>query len=238
MHRRKQSYLDKITSEHKIRPHFMSWLAAALDGVEDLMDAGDAVDPAFDLDQAVGAQLDRIGEMVGIRRLLNFEPEYAPPLLPDDLYRVAIKAKISLNQWDGSTDGIYALWQSAFPEYDLYVRDNQDMSMTLRISDLENLFISEYMATGQLAPKPEGVLVNYEFVLTRYCEANLYLGSAPPTSKTAIYAPDAQVGLNVPPAQLFHGTVPPITKSILYAPDPQPGHPAPAVCFHGGALAY
>jgi hypothetical protein len=213
---RKQQYLNKITSQHKIRPKFMTWLAATLDFFDDLMDVAEALDPAFDLDTAVGAQLDIIGHTVGIRRLLTFEPEYAPPLLPDDMYRIAIKAKISLNQWDGTTRGIYELWEGIFPEYQLYVRDNQDMTMTLVISDLENLFISEYMATGQLAPKPQGVLVNYEFVLTRYFEATLYIGSGPPTTKAIVYSPEPEIGLNVGPAELHHGGAVVITHSFIF----------------------
>ncbi|MDL2289084.1 DUF2612 domain-containing protein, partial [Oscillospiraceae bacterium OttesenSCG-928-F05] len=127
-------YLNRITSQHKIQPKYMAWLAALLDKLNDLAEVALQMDLAYDLDEAVGAQLDVIGELVGVSRLLTFEPQNAPSaLLSDDDYRLIIRARISLNQWDGSTAGIYQLWADIFPEATIEVVDKQDMSMAIRV---------------------------------------------------------------------------------------------------------
>ncbi|MCL2084992.1 MAG: DUF2612 domain-containing protein [Oscillospiraceae bacterium] len=158
-------YLNRITSQHKVRPKYMEWLAALLDKIQDLKDLTEQLDAAFDLDKAAGAQLDMIGQLVGVSRLLNFEPIYAPSaLLSDHDYRTILRARISLNQWDGTTEGIYRLWSGISPGAAIVVVDHQDMTMTNRIYGLSSPFESEYISRGYVAPKPQGVGINYEFV--------------------------------------------------------------------------
>lgn len=169
-------YLNKIPSQHKIRPKFMKWLSVLLGVLDDSAALLRGMDAAFDLDAAVGQQLDIIGNIVGISRLLDFEPRYAEPLLPDGFYRKVLKAKISLNQWDGTIEGIKKLWTGIFDGYRLDVADNQDMTMTLRVYGVESMFESEFIGRGYLAPKPESVRVNYEFILERVVEEELYIG--------------------------------------------------------------
>jgi len=173
-------YLNRVISQHKIRPKFMSWLAAINELVEDTMNLYRSFDEAFNLETAVGAQLDVLGKIAGVDRLLNFEPVYAVPLLSDEYYRMLIKAKISLNHWNGTTEGIFNLWDEIMGGYRLEVVDHQDMTMTLRVMNLSNLFESEFIARGYLAPKPQTVFVNYEFILTREIETDLYVGGVIP----------------------------------------------------------
>lgn len=191
-------YLNKVLPQHKIRKKFMAYLSAYLEKLEDVAEALRQMDGEFDLDNAAGNQLDVLGSIIGAPRLLDFEPYYAPPLLPDDLYRLVIRAKISLNQWDGTIEGIYNLWNEVFTNYRLLVRDNQDMSMTLRVYDLENLFESEFMARGFLAPKPEGVLVNYEFILERNMDTELYLAGYLAAQKQTLYFDAQEPEFNIP----------------------------------------
>lgn len=175
--RYEDKYLNRIASQHKIRPKYMAWLAALLEKIQDLEDLAAQIDTAFDLDSAVGVQLDMIGQSVGVNRLLNFEPVYASARLSDDHYRTILRARISLNQWDGTTDGIRRIWDGIFNGYTLEVVDNQDMTMTLRVYGLKSMFESVYISRGYAAPKPEGVGVNYEFILTFTVESSLYIGA-------------------------------------------------------------
>jgi len=171
-------YLDRITSQHKTKPLYMAWVAALLEKVQDLIDLLELIDAAFDLDDAVGAQLDTLGEFVGVKRLLNFEPIYAPSaLLTDEDYRTIIKARISLNNWDGTTAGIYDLWSEVFPEATIEVVDNQDMTMSIRVYGLYSRFVAEYISHGYAAPKPQGVGLNYDFIFTIDLQSRLFIGA-------------------------------------------------------------
>lgn len=173
-------YLNRITSQHKIQPKYMAWLTALLEKLDDLAEVARQMDVSFDLDDAVGAQLDIIGQLVGVSRLLTFEPQNAPSaLLSDEDYRLILRARISLNQWDGSTAGIYQLWDDIFPEATIEVVDNQDMSMAIRVYGFENQFASEYISHGYAAPKPQGVGINYEFIFSDTVSTTLYIGARP-----------------------------------------------------------
>jgi len=198
-----EKYLNKITSQHKTKPKFMGWLSAILELFGDLMDVAGSMDDAFDLDKAVGAQLDIIGQWVGVSRLLNFEPAYAAPLLPDSYYRKAIKAKISLNRWDGTTEGIKEIWQNIFNDYALTVVDKQDMSVVMVINGLESLFETEFMSRGYLAPKPEGVRIHYIFMLSRKYNAELYIGSSRPAMRKMISIPDLEPQFDIPSQNVY-----------------------------------
>lgn len=168
--------LNKIPPQHKIRPKFMAYLAAYLEKLKDIAEVLRQIDPEHDLDIAIGSQLDTIGGIVGAQRLLDFEPVYAPALLTDDYYRMIIRAKISLNHWDGTTSGIQDSWNVVKNGYQLDVIDTQDMAMLLRVHGVTDLFESEFISRGYLAPKPEGVRVNYEFLLEDEVVNDYYVG--------------------------------------------------------------
>jgi hypothetical protein len=178
-------YLDRITSQHKAQPKYMAWLASLLDKIQDLTDLANMIDPAFDLETAEGVQLDVIGELIGVNRLLSFEPTFAPSaLLEDEDYRLILRARISLNQWDGTTAGICTIWADIFPEAAIEVVDNQDMTMTIRVYGLSAMFASEYISNGYAAPKPQGVGTNYEFILSTNIKGMTYIGAKVTSTRT------------------------------------------------------
>lgn len=67
-------YLQLITSEHKNQPKFAAWLSAALGMIQDVQNFLLTMQNSFDLDRAVGNQLDTIGEVLNMPRLLPFQP--------------------------------------------------------------------------------------------------------------------------------------------------------------------
>lgn len=104
----------------------------------------DGLGTAFDIQNASGAQLDVIGELVGISRMLPYAPE--TPLIvdgesvytremTDDEYRIMIRLKISRNEWDGTNEGAAKMYRDVFND-DVRINfvDNQDMTVTLNIS--------------------------------------------------------------------------------------------------------
>ncbi len=177
------TYLNRITSEHKVRPRFMELVAARLQPFIDLFECLDKVDRSFDIDTAVGDQLDIIGEYVGVKRLLDFQPHSTKAILPDLYYKTLLKARISLNNWDGSIDGIKKIWSETFPEYEMQLVDNQNMAMEVRITGLKSLFESELIQHGYITPKPMGVQVKYSVVMPMIVNSSLYIAGITPCNQ-------------------------------------------------------
>lgn len=153
-----ESYKNLITSQHKVQPKFMAWLSSALAIADDGMETATDIPADFDVDSAVGAQLDILGVIVGRGRELNFQPSGGEaPVLDDANFRTALKAKIAQNQWDGTIPQIYDIWVSLFPDLDLKIVDNQNMTMAAIISGQIDPIITEMVASGYIIPKPVGV---------------------------------------------------------------------------------
>lgn len=156
-------YTGLITSNHAVRPKFVATVAAS---VQPLADSGAllaSIPAAFDLDNAVGAQLDVIGQWVGISRNLPtpltgvyfsldttglgldqgiiFGPGDSLSGLtavPDDHYRIMLAAKIASNYWDGTIPGAYAVLAVALASaaFRLMIQDNGDMTLTYMVMAL------------------------------------------------------------------------------------------------------
>ncbi len=175
----KSYYLNRVPPQHR-RPKFMSWLTKHIDIADDAVNAIETISPKFEIETAVGAQLDVTGVIVGRKRLLNFEPPNGlSPVLDDDLYRTLQKAKISINNWNGTIPGMYELWNNLFPYFSVIVEDNQDMSMNVKIVGDTLVLERELMSRGYITPKPEGVRINYSFVVPSYeINTQIFVGGA------------------------------------------------------------
>lgn len=159
-----QRYLDLITSEHYEKPKFTLWLTAALNIVDDVVTAANTVSLAFDIDLAIGAQLDVLGSIVGRSRQVDFQPsDNVSPVLDDDTYRMVIKAKIAQNQWDGTIPSLYDLWDNIFPLIRLMLVDNQNMTLSAAITGMTSQLQEDLVTNGYIIPKPQGVKINYSF---------------------------------------------------------------------------
>ncbi|MBC7074652.1 MAG: DUF2612 domain-containing protein [Syntrophomonadaceae bacterium] len=177
------SYTDLITSEHAQKPKFTA-LVSALTGPMPSMQS--ALNGVFDLDVAVGEQLDFIGQWVGISRNLKtpitdvfFSLDIAPGLdsgivwtpytptqgleqLPDDQYRLVIRARILNNQWDGSLTQAYAIYDALFAGSALvpFIQDNADLTMYIGLTGaIPDALTLAMLTQGLLNAKPGGVRV-------------------------------------------------------------------------------
>ena len=159
-------YFSLITSEYQNSPNFLTWLKAALGQLDDTTVCLASFFAAFDLDTAVGAQLDILGDIVGANRTVNFVPSNGvSPVLDDTSYRTYIKATIGANFWDGTIDGLQALWTNLFPLGNILIMDAQDMSFTAMLGGTFTSIMSDLILNGYIVPRPEGVRVNYVFSL-------------------------------------------------------------------------
>lgn len=124
-----------------------------------------AVRDAYNVDTAVGVQLDVLGEIVGISR--NIKTFTSTLVLNDTDYRLLIKVKIIKNTSGSSLKSIQALLKTYFPN-SIRVFDYQNMSMCYFIDSTQiSLSLAEAIVRSKLLPKPMAVQLG----------AVIYLGS-------------------------------------------------------------
>lgn len=156
------SYVNHITSEHRDKPNFISWLSSNLKIIDGTYLVLKAMDSNFDIDNAIGAQLNTLGIIIGRQRTLNFQPLNGfSPILDDDTYRLVLKTKIAMNNWDGTIPQMYEIWNNIFSDIQLQLEDHQDMSFTAYISGYVNQIRQNLIQMGYIVPKSEGVRINY-----------------------------------------------------------------------------
>lgn len=184
------SYLDLIGAYHRSKPKFRETVRSIVEPVVAQQEFLAHLPIDFDLDVAIGVQLDQVGEWVGRTRFVRvpianvfftlddpllgfdqgvwFRPQYdtASGLtrLDDETFRTLLRAKIAANQWDGTLPGAKAALEILFPDSttEIIVTDNQDMTMTFGVSGIipSALFIA-LLSEGYLPLKPEGVQADY-----------------------------------------------------------------------------
>ncbi|KWD81812.1 DUF2612 domain-containing protein [Burkholderia ubonensis] len=186
-------YTALITSEHRDKPRYMATIAAVVQPLVDQMNLLASMPGKFDLDAAVGDQLDAVGMWVGVSRRIRtpltgiyfsfdiagigfdkgiwkgpFDPDTGLTVLDDDTYRLVIRAKIGANHWDGTLASSAAVLNSIFgADTHVFIEDHQDMSMTIGISGkVPSAVFLALLAGGYIPLKPEGVRVNYTIVTT------------------------------------------------------------------------
>lgn len=152
-----ERYLSLVTSEHSTKPKFMAMLTSALTKADIDID----FDTVFDLDSAVGAQLDICGAVLGLSRRLTFQPsDGSSAILNDGDYRALLRAKVVLNQWNGEFETLTDALNEWNPSVDFIVKDNQNMSLDIIVIGTNQLQ-KELIANGYVVPKPAGVSINY-----------------------------------------------------------------------------
>lgn len=185
-----EQYLALITSEHNEKPRFVATVKASVAPFAALQATVRKFVQDFDLDNAIGRQLDTVGLWVGVTRRVEVPLDgfyftwddtaqtgwdngvwigLGDPLagftdLPDDIYRAVLRAKIRANNWKGDVPGAYEIVQQAFPTLGagLTIQDNQDMTMTVTIGEDALPAVERAIITqGYIPFKPAGVTANY-----------------------------------------------------------------------------
>lgn len=155
-------YRKLLTSEYRHSPKLISWMLWILGEGTTYTNFIQMFVEAFDLDFAIGQQLDSIGRLVGVKRLLDFIPSGGEsPLLDDETYRFLIKATIIKNTWKGKLDDLYSAWKVLYPDSRLFqIQDLQDMTFNVIIAGDFSGLQKELISKGYIIPKPEGVRIN------------------------------------------------------------------------------
>jgi hypothetical protein len=122
---------------------------------------------AFDMDFAVGPQLDIIGQWIGIDRELPFQPSGGvSPILDDTTYRLLLRAKMAQNNWNGQIGSLYTIWHQLFPTGTIAFQDNQNMTATIFLTGSFSSVIQDMIVNGLIVPRPETVQYTYIFATT------------------------------------------------------------------------
>lgn len=187
-------FTDLVPSANNDKSKFMATLAALLQPVADNIETMRLMPGLFDLDVAVGQQEDYTGLWIGASRNLSvplegvyfsfdiagvgfdegvwqgpFDPNNGLLVLPDENYRLLLKATVAANQWDGTIPSAYEAYAVLFgPEgIQILIFDNQDMTMDLGfVGPLPDAVTLGLLTGGYLNLKPAGVRVNGYWVPT------------------------------------------------------------------------
>lgn len=187
-------YTRLITSEHNQRQKFMAVVEAVVNPMVDLVNLAESLPAAFDIDTAIGVQLDAVGEWVGISRQINtplagvyfsfdaagvgfdqgvwkgpFDPDSGVVTLDDDTYCLLIKAKIGANHWDGTMAGSAAILNAIFDgDTYVFIEDHQDMTMTIGVAGkIPSALFLALLSGGYIPIKPAGVRVDITVVTSK-----------------------------------------------------------------------
>ncbi len=151
-------YIALITSEHAQAADFVETVGITVQPYADEIETLASLPTAFDLDAAVGAQLDAVGRRVNISRMVggqNFD---------DTAFRRLIRATVVANRWNSTKEGAYEAWAALFlgQPYHVIIQDNQDMSMYVAmVGDVPDAITVELFSGGYLRLKPAEVRINF-----------------------------------------------------------------------------
>lgn len=184
-------YTDLITNYHAGKPKFFDHVDLSTRPLIDVSAATAGLINAFDVDTAVGDQLDILGKWIGVSRavaapitgvFLEWDKERvgwdqgiwlgpyqstdALTYLSDDVYRVVLKARIGINNWNGQNGTLPDILETALAGtgIKLVILDNQDMSVSVLIvvnyeemmSEIDRLIFDSAINHGPFIQLPDG----------------------------------------------------------------------------------
>jgi hypothetical protein len=182
-------YTDLITNYHRDKPLFTQHVDLSTRPISDASTAMNGLVTAFDIDEAVGVQLDTLGKWIGRNRTVAlpiagvyfsldtdglgwdqgvwqgpYDPDSGFTALSDDTYRIILKAKIAINQWDGTNDALKGILDTALAGSGLRMQivDGQDMTISIWVfpeKDISSVSLELIAAIrqGYLTVKAAGV---------------------------------------------------------------------------------
>lgn len=178
------SWLAKVTSEYASQPDYMQMLTVTFQPIADIIAILESIPAAYDLDTAVGVQLDADGVWIGIGRNITTplsgvffswdtnnlgwgQGNWTPGInltnlvsLPDAQYRTLLYAKIAANHWNGSIPGAYAVFDQIFKNtgFGVLIQDLQGMHMAMALTGpIPDAVTQALFTAGYFNLKPAGV---------------------------------------------------------------------------------
>jgi Protein of unknown function (DUF2612) len=187
---RTDDYVALVTSEHRGAILFQAVVRAMTQGLADGTDALKALLGLYDLDFAIGDQLDTIGLWVGITRRVPvpitdvyftwdgtvatgwgqgqwkgpFDPGTGIVELGDSDFRLMIRAKIAANMWDGSAQQLSEILVNLFGTAgNVTFIDNQNGTYRINYDTQELSAVQQALLINDfLLLRPAGISVTYQ----------------------------------------------------------------------------
>lgn len=176
---------NRIYAQYADKPKAVAWYNITPNMAQPLFDTFDAVRMSYDIDTAVGAQLDVIGRIVvidrGFESFVVFDPDtyfggsgdacqfggidsqfestgsVLSQEVSDAIFRVLIRAKIAKNNNDATLDGIASALSFITESSPIRVVDNENMTMSVSFGS-ELTDIERFVFnTFDVVPRPQGV---------------------------------------------------------------------------------
>lgn len=182
-------FTELITSEHAGATKFVATVGASVQAFVDQINVAENAYSYYDLDNAVGTQLDAVGLWVGASRLIklpvnvyfSFDEdsvgfdqgiwwEVGDALnvvtsLDDDLYRLFIRAKILCNMWDGTLPAAIEILEIITDGTGVTISVVEgERSVAFTITGNVATVIKSIIQEGYLPLNPAGISVSYSFV--------------------------------------------------------------------------
>lgn len=182
-------YLSLVPDYNASQPNFMAALTTVLTPLTSLQAFLATMPDQFDLDVAIGTQLDQVGIWIGRDRFVQtpitgvyfswdidglgweqgfwqgaFDPDDGVSRLDDETYRQLLYAKAMSNVWDSSPAAINDMINKLLENEGVtaLVIDNQNMTMNVNVQGvLENLIFKAVLEGGYLPVKPVGVQLTW-----------------------------------------------------------------------------
>lgn len=176
---------NRIYAQYADKPKAVAWYNITPSMAQPLFDTFDAVRMSYDIDTAVGEQLDVIGRIVvidrGFESFVVFDPDtyfggsgdacqfggidsqfesvggVLSQEVSDAIFRVLIRAKIAKNNNDATLDGIASALSFITESSPIRVVDNENMTMSVSFGS-ELTDIERFVFnTFDVVPRPQGV---------------------------------------------------------------------------------
>ncbi|MBU9842189.1 DUF2612 domain-containing protein [Rahnella aceris] len=172
-------YTDLITNYHSQKPLFVDHIDLITRPLTDIAGAMTAFITEFDIDEAIGVQLDILGKWIGRTRIVSqpisgiyfsfdtdglgfdqgvwqgpYDPDAGFTNLSDETYRIILKAKIAINHWNGTNETLPEILDTALAGSGLTMQivDNQDMTISVWVfpeTDISNVSLELIAAIRQ-----------------------------------------------------------------------------------------
>lgn len=182
-------YTDLIAGYHFEKPLFTQWIYALTQPLITAQNRLAEMQADFDIDTAVGVQLDAVGVRVGISRKLpvsitgvffsfdiagvgfdegiwlgRYESPEGITTLDDGTYRNILKTKVLVNHWNGTINGLYYLLDQVALIFDCPIKykDNQNMTVNILLAnDTTPPIVWNVLSRGLVDITTAGVMVNF-----------------------------------------------------------------------------
>lgn len=182
-------YTDLIAGYHFDKPLFTQWIYALTQPLITAQNRLAEMQEDFDIDTAVGLQLDAVGVRVGISRKLpvsitgvffsfdiagvgfdegiwlgRYESPEGITTLDDGTYRNILKTKVLVNHWNGTINGLYYLLDQVALIFDCPIKykDNQNMTVNILLAnDTTPPIVWNVLSRGLVDITTAGVMVNF-----------------------------------------------------------------------------